>query len=453
MGKRRPIPTLFRPASPSLLRRELLENEVIGCMRTKCGKILTWFLTFSLLAGCGGGSIPVKPEQQTPVPEQTPIPVSPAVSPSLETSSNLEEVSVNELVLRLLENECLQKPNQNVILSPLSIEMALGMAANGAAGDAKAALNTLLGLDAAQLNALLRPWLERKDNTLSIANSMWFNETLHDSVSGTFQDALSTAYQAETGSFQANSDASVQEINAWVKEKTHDKIDTIVNADTLNDTTLGLLINALYFNGKWADPFQEYQVYDGVFHAAGEDEEAELMSETLGTYFETETATGFSKAYRDGYEFIGILPKEEGTPDFSRLDLDAFLNSQTEEYDVQIQIPKFELEYSTSLKQTLSSLGLESLFADHSMDGVLTEEAQSAGLSAWVSDVIHKTYMKMYEEGTEAAAVTAVMMECGAAMPEERETKQVFLDRPFAFLIRDTASGQVIFCGVIQSLK
>ena len=85
---------------------------------------------------------------------------------------------------------------------------------------------------------------------------------------------------------------------------------------------------------------------------------------------------------------------------------------------------------------------------------MLNDGALSGGMEAHISDVIHKTYMKMYEEGTEAAAVTGIMVECtSAAVPVEREKKQVYLDRPFAFLIRDTQSGQVVFCGIISSVE
>ena len=168
-----------------------------------------------------------------------------------------------------------------------------------------------------------------------------------------------------------------------------------------------------------------------------------------GTYFETEWGTGFAKAYQEGYEFIAMLPKAEGPVDLSVLNIDEFLATRTGAYDVHIKLPKFELEYSTSLTDTLTDLGLGSLFDTGAMNGMLTDEALAGGWGAHVSDVIHKTYMKMYEEGTEAAAVTGVIVVAeSVAMP--KEMKEVFLDRPFAFLIRDTTSGQVVFCGIIN---
>lgn len=407
----------------------------------KWKRLLPLFLSLSLLAGCGRMYVPVAP-RTSPAPQPSPGVSAPPVE--------LEAVTPNELVLRLLESERAQHPGENVILSPLSIEMALGMAANGADGTAKEALKTLLGMDAQQLNALLGAYLQKEDKTLFLANSMWFQTSLKDLVDQDFLDTLTEVYAAGEGAFNPGSASDAAAINNWVKEKTHDKIDSIITPDALTEDTLAILINALYFDGKWADPFEDWQVSDGKFHAAGGDVDAKFMSQWLEAYFETDQATGFAKAYEEGYEFIAVLPKAEGSVDLSGLDIDAFLNSETWAYDVDIRLPKFEAEYSASLVNTLTALGLGSLFEDHALDGMLTDEAR-ANWEAHVGDVLHKTYMKMYEEGTEAAAVTAVMVECAtAAMPVERQTKQVYLDRPFAFLIRDTGSGQVVFCGVME---
>ena len=302
----------------------------------KWKRLLPLVLSLSLLSGCG--------RMYVPAPQPSPGTGAQPVA--------LEAVTPNELVLRLLESERSQHAGENVVLSPLSIEMALGMAANGADGGAKEALKTLLGMDAEQLGALLAPYLQKGDNTLTLANSMWFQTSLKELVDQEFLDTLTEVYAAGEGAFTPGSHTDAETINGWVKEQTRGKIDGIITAENLKADTLAILINALYFDGKWADPFEEWQVSDGKFHAVDGDIDAQFMSQRLDAYFETDQATGFAKAY---------------------------------------------------------------------------------------------------EEGTEAAAVTAVMVECAtAAMPVERQTKQVYLDRPFAFLIRDTGSGQVVFCGVME---
>ena len=404
-------------------------------------KLIAATLALTLLTGCGGHYVPVwsdKPDDPQPSPSQGPRePVA------------VEKVTPNGLVLRLLELECEKAGEDNVILSPLSIEMALGMAANGAAGEAEEALETLLGLKAEQLNTLLGAYLLKEDNTLTMANSMWFNENMEHLIKEDFTAALREVYDAGEGSFAPYSQADADAINAWVKEKTHDKIDSIITPDGLTEDTMALLLNALYFNGKWTSPFDKRDLTTEWFHAPAGDEMVTYMNRWLGTYFETEWGTGFAKDYEEGYEFVALLPKSEGGVDLSWLNLDEFLATRTGAYDVSIKIPKFELEYATSLRDTLTDLGLGSLFDATSMNAMLTDEALATGRGAHVSDVVHKTYMKMYEEGTEAAAVTGVIVTADSA-PAPKEMKEVFLDRPFAFLIRDTASGQVVFCGVIN---
>lgn len=408
----------------------------------KMQPLLALSLCLTLLSGCAQMYVPLRPVTPAPQP-----------SPEERTPVELEPVTPNGLVCRLLELEAAAHAGENVILSPLSIEMALGMAANGADGAAQEALKTLLGMDAGQLNALLGPYLEQKNETLSIANAMWFNKSLSGLVEQDFKDTLSNLYAAGEGSFTPGSRQDAAAINSWVKEKTRDKIDAIVSADSLTEDTLALLVNALYFNGLWLDPFEEWQVSDGPFRGPDGEKTAAFLSRREGVYFENDWATGFAKRYRDGYEFIGILPRAQGPVDLAGLDLDSLLDSRTTAYDVDIRLPKFEVEYAASLRDTLCSLGLGSLFHAGSLNGMLTQQARADDWEAHVSDVLHKTYMKMYEQGTEAAAVTAVMVEATcAALPVERQVKQVYLDRPFAFLIRDTQSGQAVFCGVINQV-
>ncbi len=409
-------------------------------------KLLVSVLALALLSGCGGELYAPAGILGSKEPQSS--------SKLLGEPVALEQITPNGLVLRLMKLESQKAQASNVILSPLSIEMALGMAANGAAGEAAGAMETLLGMDAGQLNSLLGPYMAREDETLSIANSMWFQMDLKDWLNKDFLNTLSEVYGAQEGVFTPGSQAAADSINGWVKEKTRGKIDSIVSVDSLTEDTLGILINALYFNGKWAEPFEDWQVSEELFHAPGGDQKAQFMSQWLGTYFETEWGAGFAKDYEDGYEFIGLLPREEGPVDLSLLNIDELLATRTGAYDVEIKLPKFELEYATSLVDTLTELGLGSLFEGHSLDSMLNDGALSGGMEAHISDVIHKTYMKMYEEGTEAAAATGIVVECtSAAVLVEREKKQVYLDRPFAFLIRDTQSGQVVFCGIISSVE
>lgn len=427
-------------------------------MKRTAAMSLTLALLFNLLSGCAAGAKeftarPTAPQatapaELAPAPAQS-LPPAPEPSPDEERA---RQAAANRLALELLRAEYEQKDG-NVILSPLSIETALSMAAEGAWGEAKEALEAL-GLGAALSQ-------DDGDSVLSIANSMWFNETLDGKVSQSFKDTLSAQYGAEEGFFTPNSADSVQKINGWVKKNTRDKIDAIVTREALSDDALAVLINAIYFGGEWADPFEDWQVSGRTFYAdnkkGGALQDAELMEGGVKTYFETALATGFAKGYKNGYEFIAILPKAAGAQGLEEvltgLDLDEFLQSRTWEYDVNIAIPKFELEYANSLRETLTGLGLGSVFEPHALDGVLTSEALALGDTAWVDDVLHKTCMRMYEAGTEAAAATVIGFTRGTTSISHREQRAVVLDRPFAFLIRDVDSGRLVFCGAVNSVK
>lgn len=420
----------------------------------KRNAVVSLLLAFSLLSGCAAGAAEpsgIPPETLDPQWREEGLaiqdPAEPVESLASPDAAEAGETSANALAMALLREECAQKEG-NVILSPLSIQTALAMASEGASGEAREALEAL-GLTGEQSGRLSQT---DGDSVLSIVNSMWFNEKLSGKVSQGFKDILTSEYGAEEGFFAPGSDASVNEINGWVKEKTHEKIDSIVTKDALSENSLAVIINALYFDGKWTEPF-ERQARPDKFYTPHGIETAQLMADQVKTYFAHGGFTGFSKSYEDGYEFIGILPEELGL-DLGALDIDAFLSSETREYDVDVEIPKFELEYSNSLRETLTELGLGSLFEEGSMNGMLTDEAVALGDFAQVDDVLHKTYMKMYEAGTEAAAVTGVIYTYSTtAVAPRREVKRVFLNRPFAFLIREVDSGRIVFCGAVNSVE
>lgn len=422
----------------------------------KRSAVISLALALSLLAGCAAGAAenPILPA----APETVITPPVEAVSTPVPTQTVLSaEKSSGRRTLELLNAEYAQADG-NVILSPLSVETALAMASEGAFGEDAEAMEAL-GLSGGQGSRLSR---DDGDSVLSIANSMWFNEKLDGKVKREFKATLANEYGAEAGFFTPNSPGSVDEINGWVKEKTHEKIDSIVGRDALSDDALAILINAIYFGGEWTEPFEANDVRTDKFYADSKQgvniQTAELMRGAVKTYFETGLATGFSKGYKNGYEFIAILPKAAGAQGLEEvlagLDLDEFLQSRTWEYDVNVAIPKFELEYAHSLKSSLTALGLGSLFEPRALDGMLTPEALELGDTAYVGDVLHKTYMKMYETGTEAAAATAVVIKYGTtAFAAPREYRQVILDRPFAFLIRDMERGQIVFCGAVNSVE
>ena len=172
-----------------------------------------------------------------------------------------------------------------------------------------------------------------------------------------------------------------------------------------------------------------------------------MMHSTESAYLENENAIGFIKNYYDGYAFVGILPKNEGNFNLTDLDIENLIASKTYDYDVNIGLPKFKIEYDTSLVQALQQFGVR--------DAFIPEIADFSGIAKdlFITDIIHKTYISVDEIGTEAAAVTAITMDNATAMPEQKEEKDVILDRPFAFAIIDLENNTIFFSGKITNIK
>ena len=219
-------------------------------------------------------------------------------------------------------------------------------------------------------------------------------------------------------------------------------------------------INAIAFEGKWEDEYKEYQIQeDDIFtNAAGEEEQARMLKETGIHYFENDGATGFMKYYEgEEYAFVAILPKEEGAiedyvADMTADDYIEFWNSYTTEYDVVTKLPCFTYSYDLTLNDALKDMGMPTAFTEGNADFSLMVTNPEVNL--YISNVIHKTYIKLDEKGTEAAAVTAVeMANESCAEPVEREVKEVILDRPFVYAIVDVESGMPMFIGTVNSVE
>lgn len=333
-----------------------------------------------------------------------------------------------------------EQSDGNVLVSGLSVRTALAMLAQGATGETLKELEELLGMDQESLRTeaqeLLWQYNALEEVTLSMADGLWTNQDLV--VKEEYVKLLEEYFEADAREMDFTESGSADEINQWISEKTHGLIENVIDADMLKDMQ-AVLANALYFKAGWADPFDSLEEQD--FHNQdGTVTSVEMMSSTEETYLENEAATGFMKPYSEGMVFVGILPKEEGEFTLEELDLDGLVQSKTQDYDVDISLPKFKIECGASLNDALKKMGLEAVFTDAAeLDGISETELQ-------VSEVIHNTCMEVDENGTEAAAATVIMVSKMAFMPD-KEIKEVILDRPFAFGIYDTEHDQWIFTG------
>lgn len=197
------------------------------------------------------------------------------------------------------------------MLSPISVIIAMSMVENGAEGETKAQMEKAFGMKTGEMSEWLKAWRESQaadEKTLNIANSLWYNESLGFEPSEEYKKLLTESFAAEIngGSFDSS---TVKSINAWVKKESKGMIEKIT--DRLSSRDALLLLNAIAFDDKWSEPYEEYRIKTEDFTKEdGSKSKLKLMYSEEGTYLHDELATGFIKPYESGYSFAAILPNE-----------------------------------------------------------------------------------------------------------------------------------------------
>lgn len=333
----------------------------------------------------------------------------------------------------------------NCVLSPYSAMLALAMTANGAQGETLVQMEAVLGLPVGALNEALRG-CDMGEGVVS-ANSVWLRDTDGLDVKEAFLQANADYFGA--GVYRAPFDAqTVEDVNAWVSEHTAGRIPQILTE--LDPQTMLLLINALTFDARWLEEYDEFQVSEGVFHAAdGTQQSASFLYNTENIYLDDGMATGFLKPYSDmRYSFLALLPNEG----IAMQDYLASLTGETllatvenaSHTSVNVRMPKFTAETSVDLTAALSAMGMPLAFtADADFSGI-------ADLPLLIGAVLQKTWIEVTESGTTAAAATVIVMEKALAL--EERPKVVELDRPFVMGIYDNETQTFLFLGVINQV-
>ena len=336
----------------------------------------------------------------------------------------------------------------NIFISPLSVSMALGMAYNGARDSTERAMRNVLEfgeLSRMEINESYRHLydvLTRLDESVifEIANSIWYERSFN--VKDSFIDINRKYFDAEVSALDFSDPSSVDIINNWVKEKTHNKIERIV--DRISPDEVMFLINAIYFKGIWTYKFDEDATQEDYFYLQdGSRRLCEFMEQTIPCdYFENDEFQAVSLSYgRELFRMMIILPQPG-------IELDAIISSFTmddwvtwieefKECSVNVIIPKFKFKYEDRLNDVLTNLGMGIAFTPGADFNGISEENRF-----WISRVLHKTFVQVDEEGTEAAAVTTVGF--GIVSP----IGVVFrADHPFLFIIYESYSNTILFIG------
>jgi serpin B len=359
----------------------------------------------------------------------------------------------NGFAFSLLRQVNAEHPDSNLFISPLSISMALGMTMNGTAGETLSEMRGMLGfgdLELGEVNesyraliALLRGLDSRVD--FRVANSIWYDEAFP--IEQPFVRATTDFFDAHVAAHSFGDPATLQTINDWVNTATAGRIGKIL--DAIRDDAVMYLINAIYFNGDWTTQFDPQLTESQPFAGTGGTTTVPLMHVTDSVrYAEVNDTKIVELPYGGGaFAMSVVLPPPDADIDafvsgLSAVEWDA-LHAAAAKTPVRIWLPKFTLVREYMLNDALQSLGMRRAFSG----GDFTPMSQALGHQLEVSEVKHKTYVDVHEEGTEAAAVTSVgvivVCACGPTYPEFRA------DRPFVFAIRERLSGTVLFVGKI----
>lgn len=388
-----------------------------------------------------------------------PAPHNPTGSPSTDLTQaptvdrTLTQAQL-DFGLTLFDHLRQASPEQNVLVSPTSVALALAMAYNGAGGETQAAIANALqihGLNLDQINQgnqALTQHLAQLDPevALDIANSLWINEQLP--VRDDYVELMQTAYAAEVATLDFGSPTASDRINTWVKAHTRDRIPTIV--DQLPSDQLLVLVNAVYFKGSWSEAFDPALTTDRPFTLAnGNTIQHPLMAQRGDyLYLETDQFQAVSLPYGNeslSFEVILPAPDTDLATVAAQLDADTWQGwmNQMRSRPGQVQLPKFQFEYEANLIPTLEAMGMGIAFTPGQADF-----SSLTTLDAFINQVRHKTFIEVNEVGTEAAASTAIgIMPTSIQMPQE--PFQMVIDRPFLAAIRDRQTGTLLFVGAI----
>jgi len=349
-----------------------------------------------------------------------------------------------------------EEPDENVMISPLSVSLALAMTYNGADGDTKEAMEKTLeltGLTVDEINTnykLLIDALVSVDPKvlLSIANSIWYKHTFP--VEQDFLTVNQNYYYAEVSPLDFLDPDAVNIINNWIADKTNDLITKVL--ERIPADAVMYLINAIYFKGIWKFEFDEAETEEEPFYLSnGTTKDLPMMiQEASVNYLSNDLIQAVELQYGYGnYSMIILLPQYNKTLDdiineLNNENWNSWLSEFYEAEKVQIHLPKFKFEYEDSLNNELISMGMGIAFDPYNADFSKINPARQL----YISRVIHKSFIEVNEEGTEAAAVTVVeIRETTSGVP----TYITFnVNRPFLFAIREKDTNTIIFIGRVM---
>ena len=411
----------------------------------------TGALALASLTGCLAGDT-------NPIGNSDDISHSPNVNPEIPTEG-LQALAYDNADFGLTLYRTLAAEDQNnLFLSPYSISVALAMTYAGARGTTAEEMADVLRFTDDEVHeafASLHHELEAREETedgdnavdafkLRIANALWGRKG--ESFSAEFLDHVADYYGGglEEADFAADPDGERERINDWVAQQTEDRIEDLLPPGSIDPSTVLVLTNAIYFLASWESEFDPDDTHEGSFTTlAGEEETVSLMHQDIRTnYAKIGGAEAIELPYVGGEVSMVLVLPEDGTFESfdASFEVDVLFDlfSELSDHTGSLVLPKFEIETEFALSEVLKDLGMETPFASDADFSGMFENG-----NAWIDDVYHDAFVTIDEEGTEAAAATAVTM-MDSAPPDWGELR---FDRPFLFCIRDRPTNSVLFLG------
>jgi len=399
----------------------------------------------ALALGCGDGG--TGPGDPPPLLTGLPRPLTAA-------ESDLAGAS-NRFAFGLLAQAQAAEPDQSVFLSPLSASMALGMTMNGAAGATFTEMRQALGfgpLGPQEINAGYRGLLDLllgldRSTEIQVANAIWAETGFPFLPS--FLATGEEWFDAEIRNGSFDDPATLAAVNDWVSSQTRGRIPTLL--DAFDPETVMALLNAVYFKGRWREAFDRGDTRSAPFHAPGGAVPVPTMHrEGTLAYAEQPDYQAVDLLYGNGgFAMTIVLPRTGLAPAALAAALGEpgwrQLTAGFAERTVALALPRFRLEYRRDLSADLKAMGMTLAFDDRHAD---FSNLAAPPIQLFISSVVQKTFVDVNEEGTEAAAATAVQVGV-TSMPQVTEMR---VDRPFLVAIRERFSGTILFLGQVMQI-
>lgn len=358
----------------------------------------------------------------------------------------------NTFAFGLFRNVVSEDASDLVFVSPLSASLALSMTAAGADEGTQQEMVSALGFDCSikELNKYNRGVIgllseDPEGVQLNVANSIWVSDMFP--LKKKFVRTAQKNYDAAVANLDFSDPSSPSVINSWCSENTAGRIDKMI--ESIDPTTQLYLLNALYFKGLWATPFDPALSREDTFHGDSNDSQVKFMhANEYYSYYVGEEAHLLELPYGEGSFVMDVLLPAGGISAdelVSRLDEEtlALLTSRLQTDRIRVSMPSFKAEYEITLNNVLQQLGMKTAFTSSADFSNMSKE------QLMISEVKQKTFIEVNEKGSEAAAVTSVAVMRTSLAPDPL---RFTVDRPFVFLIRERTSGTVLFMGLVRNL-